>query len=113
MSETKHISATEEKLAAQLDSLADIIRAGACHANAEQLESAISMVGKFLSPANILTTYQVCEQLGVTSRTLYNWIDAGAFPPGKQMAGAGNTRFWYSDEFQEARKKLKKRGYIK
>ena len=47
----------------------------------------------------VLRRKQVCDLLGISHTTLYDWIRAGRFPPAIELGP--NSKAWLRDEVEE------------
>lgn len=59
--------------------------------------------------AKLRSADQVCRQLGICRKTLYNWVRDGLFPEGKKISGV-NADFWRQDAIDAAINELKDKG---
>lgn len=90
-----------------LRKVADDIDKGNCSMSHEELMGVAELMREMASDdAKLRTADQVCTQIGICRKTLYNWVRDGLMPKGRKIRGS-SAEFWRQDEIDEAIRRQK------
>lgn len=101
-----------EILCGLLDNASKQLRSGECRLSDVAMTEAIRYARHLTEPSNnVETEATFARKLHRTTRTLRNWLKIGVIPKPHKIQGL-SANIWYTDEVEQAKKKLKETGFL-